>query len=123
MTSEILTILGLLFLVAVGFMLFVAAPRAFARAGDSRWWALVMVVPVANLIALIQLWRTAGYSKWYLLLFAVPFGGWGLLWTLAYAEEWPVERQARMDRQASRIPPSGDPAADRLQAWLDRSQK
>src|SRR5215831_1969384 len=111
MTSDsFYVIFGILALLMFGWVLFIAGPRAFARAGHSRWWALVLVVPLVNFLALAKLWDDADYSGWYLLLVFVPFGGCGMILMLAYATEWPVERQTRMERidlEARRIPTTG----------------
>jgi hypothetical protein len=122
-TSElVMAVLGLLFVLGAGWLLFVMSPRAYARAGDPRWYALVMVVPLVNLLAIATLWLKAGYSGRYLLLLFIPFVGWFLMWELAYAAEWPAEREIRINREQSSTPASGNPNVDRFQAWLDQRQ-
>jgi|SRR5215831_1319395 len=70
--------------------------RIFVRAGHPRWHALLICLPLWGLVVAGDRLLEAGYSRWNLLWFIVPFGIFGWSFYLAYATEWPAEKQKRL---------------------------
>lgn len=62
------------------------------RAGFSRWFALLILVPIVNIVALwiwaFEILPRAGFSRWLALLLLVPIGNIVALWIFAFAK-WP----------------------------------
>jgi hypothetical protein len=99
--------------------------RIFVRAGYPRWHSLVMMLPLFNLFVAARMIREAGYSLWWMLLLFVPLGALVGSFVLAYAEEWPAERDKREAAAAAAAAWKNCPTSTHanLQDWLNQSQR